>query len=122
MIANTNKVAVVILADTKTEEGLGRAYNALMTAKEFRDAGDSVRVYLDGAGTRWPAELARPDHIAHALYEDVKPLVAGACGGCAAVFGATEGAQAEQVKLLDEFGAGVSYRDMLAQGYQILTF
>lgn len=48
--------------------------------------------------------------------------MAGACGGCAAVFGATEGAQAEQVALLDEFGAGVSYRDMLQQGYQVLTF
>ncbi|GAA5515066.1 hypothetical protein Dcar01_03830 [Deinococcus carri] len=118
----TTKIAVVILADTKTEEGLGRAYNALMTAKEFHDAGESVRVYLDGAGTRWPAELAKPDHIAHALYEEVKPLVAGACGGCAAVFGATEGVQSEQVKLLDEFGPGVSYRDMLTQGYQVLTF
>lgn len=117
-----NKVAIVILADTKTEEGLGRAYNALMTAKEFRDAGDTTRIYLDGTGTRWPAEFSKQDHIAHALYEDVKGLVAGACGGCAAVFGATEGAQAEQIALLDEFGAGVSYRDMLQQGYQVLTF
>lgn len=56
------------------------------------------------------------------MYEDVKLLVAGACGGCAAVFGATDGVQAEQVVLLDEFGAGVSYRDMLQQGYHVLTF
>lgn len=66
-----NKVAIVILADTKTEEGLGRVYNALMTAKEFRDAGDTAKIYLDGVGTRWPAELSKQDHIAHALYEDV---------------------------------------------------
>jgi hypothetical protein len=117
-----NKVAIVILADTKTEEGLGRAYNALMTAKEFRDAGDSAAVYLDGAGTRWAAELAKPDHIAHSLYEDVKSLIVGACGGCAAVFGATDGAQAEGISFLDAFGAGVSYRDMLEQGYQVITF
>lgn len=117
-----NKVAIVILADTKTEEGLGRAYNALMTAKEFRDAGDITKIYLDGTGTRWSAELSKPDHIAHALYLDVKDLVAGACGGCAAVFGATECVQDEQVTLLDEFGAGVSYRDMIQQGFQVLTF
>ncbi len=117
-----NKVAIVILADTQSEEGLGRAYNALMTAKEFHAAGDGVRVYLDGAGTRWPAALEQPDHIAHSLYLDVKGLIAGACGGCASVFGATTGAQAAQVALLDEFGSGVSYRDMLEQGYQVITF
>jgi hypothetical protein len=117
-----HKVAIVILADTQTEEGLGRAYNALMTAKEFHAAEDAVKIYLDGAGTRWPAVLEKPDHIAHGLYREVKELVVGACGGCAAVFGATEGAQAAQVTLLDEFGAGVSYRDMLEQGYQIITF
>ena len=117
-----NKVAIVILADTKTEEGLGRVYNALVAAKEFRDAGDATAIYLDGAGTRWPAELAKPDHIAHTLYTDVKGLVVGACGGCAAVFSATDGAQAEGIALLEQFGVGVSYRDMLEQGYQVITF
>jgi hypothetical protein len=32
------KVAVLVLADTETREGLGRAVNAMIATKEFKDA------------------------------------------------------------------------------------
>jgi hypothetical protein len=63
------KAAVLVLADTETHEDLGRAVNALVAAREFKDSGDEVRVIFDGAGTKWVKELARPDHRAHPLYE-----------------------------------------------------
>ena len=46
-----SKVAIIILADIETKENFGRAVNGLMTAKEFKDAGDDVQIIFDGAGT-----------------------------------------------------------------------
>jgi hypothetical protein len=110
------KTAVVVLANPGTEESLGRVYNALEAVREFKSAGDEVKLYFDGAGTRWLSELAKPDHIAHPLYQETKDRIAASCSGCANVFGASSDDQ------LQSIGSTVSYRDMLVQGYQVLTF
>jgi hypothetical protein len=47
---NRLKIAIVVLADTDTYEGLGRVVNALEAVKECRDAEDEVRLIFDGAG------------------------------------------------------------------------
>ncbi len=57
------KIAVILLADTDRPEGMGRMANALTTAEEAKDAGDEIRVILDGAGTKWGAELADESHM-----------------------------------------------------------
>jgi len=41
------KAAVLVLADTETHEDRGRTRNALETAKEFKDAGDDVKLIFD---------------------------------------------------------------------------
>lgn len=110
------KTAVVVLADPGSEESLGRVYNALEAVREFKNAGDEVKLYFDGAGTRWLSELAKPDHIAHSLYQEAKDRIAASCLGCANVFGASSDDG------LPSIGSTVSYRDMLVQGYQVLTF
>jgi hypothetical protein len=38
------KVAVLVLSDTNTREGLGRTVNAMIATKEFQDAGDEARL------------------------------------------------------------------------------
>ena len=40
-----------MLADTETREDLGRAVNAMIATKEFKDAGDEVQLSFDGAAT-----------------------------------------------------------------------
>jgi hypothetical protein len=86
------KLAVVIVSDPKAgEEALGRVFNGLALAADARVQGDEVTIVFAGAGTRWPEELTKLGHPAKALYESVRPNVAGASCGCAAVFGATEG-------------------------------
>jgi hypothetical protein len=70
------KVAVLVLADTETRKGLGRAVNAMIATKEFKDAGDEVRLIFDGAATKWVGELAKPDHRYHELFEAVRDRVA----------------------------------------------
>ena len=89
------RAAILVLSDPKsgTDESLGRVFNALAAAYDFKQQGNDVTVRFQGAGTRWIAELSKPDHPAHDLFEAVKDTVAGVSCGCADVFGASEDAQ-----------------------------
>ncbi|MBL8843946.1 MAG: hypothetical protein JNL90_20655, partial [Planctomycetes bacterium] len=89
------KTALFVMSDPKAgEEAVGRVFNALAFAEESLAKGDEVHVVFAGAGTRWPAELTKLGHPAHALYDAVRPAVQGASCGCAQVFGASEGVEA----------------------------
>ncbi len=116
------KAAMVVLADNETHEGLGRVVNAMMAARELHEAGDEVKLVFDVGGTVWPGELERADHAAHGLWEAVHDVVAGACSYCADAFDATEGVQRAGVKLLDGYKRHPSFRALLHEGYQIITF
>ena len=86
------KAAIVVFSDPKSgsEEALGRVFNALAAAYDYQQAGEDVTIQFHGTGSRWIAELTKPDHPAHGLFEAVKDKVRGVSSGCAAVFGATE--------------------------------
>ena len=56
------KAVVLVLADTETHEDRGRIRNALETAKEFKDAGDDIKLIFDGAGTKWIPEISKQDN------------------------------------------------------------
>ena len=85
------KSAIVILSDPKAgEDALGRVFNGLAAAYDFKQQGDDVTVLFQGAGTRWIGELTKSDHPVHELFDAVKDTVAGVSCGCAEVFGATE--------------------------------
>jgi len=122
------KTAIVILSDPRAgEEALGRLFNALSAAHEFKQAGDPVTVQFQGTGTRWSGPLAQPDHPAYGLFQEVRDVVAGVSCGCAEVFGATGDAQACGLPLLRDHPLpgtpGVAgLRALAADGYQILTF
>lgn len=122
------KIAIVILSDPKAgEEALGRVFNGLAVAHAGLQAGDTVEVVFNGAGTRWPEELSKPAHPAHALYDAVRTAVKGVSCGCAAVFGATQGAEACGLTLLkDKALAGTpglaDLRRYPADGWQTLVF
>jgi hypothetical protein len=116
------KVAVLVLSDTNTREGLGRTVNAMIVTKEFQDAGDEARLIFDGAGTKWVGELAKPDHRYHELFEAVRGQVAGACGYCAQAYGADQDVHREQVPMLDEYEHHPSLHRLVADGFQVLTF
>lgn len=117
-----SKVAIFILADTETHEGLGRAVNALEAAKELKEAKSDVRVIFDGAGTKWVGELAKPEHRVHGLFAAVREQVSGACSFCAGAFGASEGVKASGVPFLSEYDGHPSIAKLISSGYQIITF
>ena len=116
------KIAIIILADTETNEGLGRVVNALAAAKEYIEAGDEVSIVFTGTATKWPTQLLKPEHPANGLYEAVKSHVEGACSFCANAFGQTEAVQTCGIKLLADSGPFMSYRQFTEAGYQTLTF
>lgn len=123
------KAAIVILSDPKsgTEDALGRLFNALASAYDFKNSGDDVTILFQGAGTRWVGEVSKADHPAHSLFQEVVDKVAGVSCGCADVFGATEDAEKSGFDLIkDNPVPGTSglpsLRKLLADGYSMLTF
>ena len=123
------KAAIVVLSDPKngSEESLGRLFNALAAAYDFKQRGDDVTLLFQGAGTRWAGEVVKEDHPAHALYRAVEDTVAGVSCGCADVFGASEQAVRSGFELVkDNRVPGTSglpsLRELARQGYSILTF
>ena len=50
------KATIVVLSDPKSgsqEEALGRVFNALAAAYDFKQRGDDVSLQFQGAATRW---------------------------------------------------------------------
>lgn len=124
-----SKTAIVVFSDPKAggEEALGRLFNAMFLTLELKDKEQDVALIFQGAGSRWPAEVTKPEHPAHALYHAVADKVAGVCGGCADVFGATEGVKATGLKLVRErdiagVGSILDLSRYLDQGYRLVTF
>ena len=122
------KSAIIIMSDPNAgEEALGRLFNGLAVAHEGLQAGDDVEVVFNGAGTRWPEHLTKPQHPANALYNAVRETVQGASCGCAAVFGATKSVEAAGLPLLkDKALAGTpgisNLRRYLAEGWHMVVF
>lgn len=117
-----HKVAVVLLAGTEGFEAMGRMANALTAVKEFRDAGDDVKLLFDGAGVTWIGELAKPEHRYHAVFEEVRDTVGGVCAYCAKAFGVAETIKTQQLPFADEYDGHPSFRRLIADGYQVLNF
>ncbi len=123
------KAAILVLSDPKSgsEEALGRVFNALASAYDFKRSGDEVTVLFQGAGTRWIGEVGNPDHPAYDLFEQVKDTVAGVSRACADVFGGTEEALQSGFDLIkDNPVPGTSglpsLQKLAADGYTVLTF
>jgi len=124
------KIAIVILSDPRGgngEEALGRLFNGLASAYEYKQAGDEVTVLFQGAGTRWLEVVGEATHPVHDLFEAVRDKVAGASCGCAEVFGASDSVAASGFELIkDNPVPGTpglpSLRTLSAQGYRVMTF
>ncbi len=123
------KAAIVVMSDAKsgTEEALGRLFNALATAYDFKQNGDEVSLLFQGAGTRWCGEIYKEEHPANALYQAVEDKVLGVSRACADVFGARDDAEKHGVALLGDnvipsVGGLPSLRTLIDNGYRVITF
>ena len=123
------KTAIVILSDPKpaSDEATTRLLNALAMANECKRSGDTLEIAFAGTGTRWPEELAKFNHPANALFNDLREHVVGASRSCAARNGATAGVEAAGLALIDDNQvpgtAGVlSLRRYYAENWNVAIF
>ena len=123
------KNAIIVLSDPKSgsEEALGRVFNALSAAYDYKRVGDDVEIMFQGAGTRWIGELSNADHPAYELFQEVKDTVAGVSCGCADVFGGADDAEKSGFDLIkDNPVPGTSglpsLRTLTNEGYNVITF
>ena len=128
-MSNSNtKIAVVVLSDPSggSQEATGRVFNALAVARDAKNNGQEAQVVFMGTGARWPAELEKPDHKAHDLYEEVKPMI-GVSKTCAVAFGAEEDVESTGLPFLKDHDLpgsdGLpSLAGLVASGHTVMTF
>jgi hypothetical protein len=123
------KAAIIIFSDPTHggEEALGRAFNGLAAAYDFKQKNIEVAVYFQGTGTRWVSHLNKVGHPLYQLYSAVSDVVAGVSCGCADVFGARDEAEKHGFDLVtDNNVPGTSGLTSIAQlssdGYTIFNF
>ncbi|MBD3223878.1 MAG: hypothetical protein GF313_04065 [Caldithrix sp.] len=116
------RIAVVILTDTETPENLGRMANALSVAKDYNTHGYTVKIIFDGAAVKWVGKVIDPHHQFYEPFQAVKTLVKGACNYCSGAYGVREQVKKAGIPLLQEFEGHPSLRQLVDEGYQILTF
>ena len=116
------KVAFIVLADTQTPEGLGRVVNAMMAVKEFQEANEKVKLIFDGAGTRWISTLSDPEHQYHELFNAVKDRIEGVCKYCAHAFQVEKEVESSHLPFSEDYEGHPSFRQLMVEGYQIITF
>jgi len=125
---SSTKTAIIVLSDPRAgEESLGRVFNALAAAYDFKQKHRDVQVLFQGTGTRWAAELAKAEHPLHALYAAVEDTVVGVSQGCAVFFGAEQEARRGGFEMVNDNAVpgtpGLpSLATYVADGYSILTF
>ncbi|MBI2575476.1 DsrE family protein [Candidatus Woesearchaeota archaeon] len=115
-----NKTLIIILAGKETHEGMGRLANALVMAKELHEAGHTVKIVFDGAGTEWVPEITKEGSHFYKIYNELQDLVVGACDFCASAFKAKE--NIKDVKLLSEVMGHPSFKGYVEEGYMMVTF
>jgi hypothetical protein len=116
------KFAIFLLADTDSNEALGRMVNALEATKQFKEAGDEVKLFFDGTGPKWISELNKKDHIAHELFNSISDKIEGACLFCAKAFGAKDSVSQCKIDLIDQKDDHIDVRKLASDGFSILNF
>lgn len=115
-----NKLAIIVYTDVEGQEALGRVMNALESAKEYKENGDSVTVIFDGAGTKWIPVLEDKSHTLHQLYRTVKPETK-VCDYCAETFDVHDEVTTHDVEIIAEYDGHVSLRNRFEAGYDVIT-
>lgn len=116
------KVAIVLLADTENLGDMGRMANALSAVKDLKEGGDEVRLIFDGAGVKWVGELSNSEHKYHEAFQAVQDKIAGVCKYCAGAFRVSEQIERSGVPFAAEYNGHPSFRRLVNDGYQVITF
>lgn len=119
--------AIVVMAAEETPEGRGRILHAFYTARDLAKNGETVAVFFDGIGvTCLTAFTERSNPFTKnygPLFDEVLPLVAGACDFCARRrFDAADAADSLGISLLGGEDHHHSLAGLPVDSWQITTF
>ncbi len=120
-----SKIAIIILSDPRNggEDAMGKVFNGLAAAYDYKQSGDQVEVLFQGAGTRWPAELQKINHPANDLFKAVEDTIKGVSMACAAAFGAEpSGLDLIKGNQIPETPGLPSLAQLTRDGFNIITF
>ena len=121
------KVAIIILTAADTPEGRGRMIHAMTAAQELKEAGTEVKILFEGIGVTWLTAFHKQEEPFTQNYapvfEAIKEDILGACNFCATGrFDAGEAAQALGIGLVGADGEHYSLGNLIAEGYQAISF
>ena len=116
------KIAVVIFADTNTIEAMGKVSNAFILASEAIENGDKLKIIFEGAGVKWIGELEKENHKLYKLYKELKENITGVCNYCAQAFGVKNQIEKTGLPLLSEYKSHPSLRNLVKEGFEVITF
>jgi len=97
--------------------------HVLLNAVDLHDRGGVVKIVIEGEATKLIADLRKPEHPLHPLYEKVKKLelIDGVCRACAIKMNALEDAEAEGLKIADDMAGHAGMAPYIEKGYAIVT-
>ena len=98
--------------------------HVFLNALDMSEQGYDGKIIMEGAATKLIAELVKPDHPLHPLWEKVKTanLVEGVCRACAKKMGTIESAKQQGLTLLDEMSGHPSMTRYRKEGFEIVSF
>lgn len=119
--------AIVIMAAAETPEGRGRILHAWYTARDLAADGATVAVFFEGIGVTCLTAFAERDNPFTEnygpLFDEVLPLVAGACDFCArSRFDAADAAELLGISLLGGEAHHHSLAGLLVDSWLVTTF
>lgn len=98
--------------------------HVMLYAKEMKEKGYEVKIILEGAATKLPAQLVVPDAPFGELFQYVMKnnLIESVCKACSVKMGAHEDIEKIGLPLNGELNGHPSLEKLINDGYQIVTF
>ncbi|KAA3647148.1 MAG: hypothetical protein DWQ07_06525 [Chloroflexi bacterium] len=121
------KTAIIVLAASDTPEGRGRMVHAIHAARELKTAGEEIKMLFEGIGVTWLDAFHKADHPFTqnygSVFEEIKDTIEGACNFCTTGrFEVGDAVETLGIPLLGPEGGHYSLGNLVANGYQIVTF
>ena len=98
--------------------------HVMLYAKDFVEKGYEVKIILEGAATKLPAQLIDPDAPFANLFKFMMDnnLIESVCKACSVKMGAHDDIEKIGLPLNGELNGHPSLEKYVEQGYQVITF
>lgn len=98
--------------------------HVLLNSLDMHAQGMGGGIVLEGESVTLVAEMSKPDHFLHQLYQKVREqdLIIGACKACSNKLDAVEAMEIEQIELIGEMSGHPAMAEYITKGYTVIPF